>query len=166
MFCQGLCVAFNSRRAGNNDDLFLLDGATLEVRPVTTASAADRFAAWSPDGQRIVFSSDRGGASALYAYELATGTVLPVFSGLPDATSPVYSPDGSKIVFEGRESAQARNDVYVIDASGGAATRSRSDHSINLRSVNSSRPTLLTVRHARRPSRAPRVISSRRNATT
>jgi TolB protein len=56
---------------------------------VTNNPASDLFAAWSPDGSRLVFQSDRDADPELYLIELRTKrvtrlTMSPDLDGEPD----------------------------------------------------------------------------------
>ena len=60
----------------------------------------DRGAAWSPDGKRVAFYSDRAGSSALYLVNY-NGTGLRKLTDDKTAadSQPSWSPDGTTLVF-------------------------------------------------------------------
>jgi Tol biopolymer transport system component len=55
--------------------------------------------AWSPDGQKIVFSAMSGGFSDLYLYDLKADTVNRLTNDRYADLQPSWSPDGSRIAF-------------------------------------------------------------------
>jgi Tol biopolymer transport system component len=67
-------------------------------RLLTDDPFADRTPRWSPDGSRIAFASDRGGAMEIWTIG-ADGRDLAPLPSAPGATGPVWSPDGSEIAF-------------------------------------------------------------------
>ena len=79
----------------------------------------DNFA-WSPDGQRIAFASDRDGRRAIYVVN-ANGSALERLATSGDASQPRLSPDGSRIAFVSDQSGRPR--VYTIDLDGTNAMR-------------------------------------------
>jgi serine/threonine protein kinase len=82
------------------EDLLLIRPDGKEIRQLTNDPAHDRSPRWSPDGNRILFSSNRSGK-----YE--AWTIRPDGSGLTQVTNlpeqavfdPFWSPDGKKIGF-------------------------------------------------------------------
>ncbi|MCH7476187.1 MAG: serine/threonine-protein kinase, partial [Gemmatimonadetes bacterium] len=86
-------------------DLWLHDRTTGQSHQLTTDPAADRMADWSPDGDEIVFLSDRGGAVRLWIVDVATGIPrqlsdheLPWSTHVGDTQAgPRWAPDGSVI---------------------------------------------------------------------
>ena len=78
---------------GSSWDIFALDTQTGQETPVVTGAGADRMPVWVPDGDAIVFRSDRGGKNAIWMVRIRDGqaTAAPVLLK-PDAGD--YSPKG------------------------------------------------------------------------
>ncbi len=53
-------IVFVTTRAGGRANLWVLDVGTRKARPLTSGKGGDFRPAWSPDGNWIAFSSDRG----------------------------------------------------------------------------------------------------------
>lgn len=70
-----------------------------EATRVTFDPANDGEVRWAPDSRRLVFSSDRGGATHLYLYDFATRTEAPLTTGTGPDNTPTWSPDGRSIAF-------------------------------------------------------------------
>ena len=78
-------------------DLVRVDPATGAVEPLTHDRAKDVEPTWMPDGQAVVFRSDRDGVSNLHALRLADRSVLRVGNVLGGAFQPSVSPDGLSV---------------------------------------------------------------------
>ena len=74
------------------------DGA--EQTRITYNPAVDWFPAWSPDGSKIAFASNRSGNFDIYTM-YPNGTFISNVTNTPDCqeSDPAWSPDGSKIAF-------------------------------------------------------------------
>lgn len=101
-----------------------------ELVQLTTGPGNDTEAAWSPDGQRIVFQSDRNGNLDLYVLDLTTKVLTPLDVGPGHAGFPAWSPDGKWVVYshacftktalEGQEDGY---NLFLIPAVGGPPRR-------------------------------------------
>jgi Tol biopolymer transport system component len=83
---------------------------------------------YSPDGNRIVFVSDRSGSREIWVCDSdgSNSVQLTKFGG-SHAGSPRWSPDGRQIAFDSRPS--GLSSIYVINAAGGSARRLTDDKS-------------------------------------
>ena len=79
--------------------------------------------AWSPDGSKIAFHSDRGGNFDIYVMDADGSNVKQITDtsgatlGGGDSTRPAWSPDGSKIAYSSNSGGRDWN-VLVMDADG------------------------------------------------
>ncbi|HOL67748.1 MAG TPA: hypothetical protein PKX93_09860, partial [bacterium] len=87
---------------------------------------SDRYPAYSPDGSRIVFVSNRDGSYKIYTMDAKTGTDVQLFgagnidyTAYTNPTYPVYSPvgDGS-IAFVATVVARGTREILLANASG------------------------------------------------
>ena len=80
--------------------------------------------AFSPDGSRIVFTSERDGTLANWICN-ADGSNLRRLSEIQRGGTPSWSPDGTSIVFDDR--AGGRSHIYVMPAEGGTPVQLTGD---------------------------------------
>ena len=77
---------------------------------------------FSPDGQQIVFQSERSGLSDIWISDREGANPRQLtFIGGPLVGTPRWSPDGRYIAFDAR--AEGHSDIYVVDAEGGRPRR-------------------------------------------
>jgi serine/threonine protein kinase len=93
---------------------------------VIASSRDDHEAAFSPDGKRIAFASDRSGSIEVWTCD-SDGANQAQLTSLraADAGSPRWSPDGKTIAFDAR--LEGHGDIFVISAEGGAPRRLTTD---------------------------------------
>ena len=129
---DGRRIAFHSNRAGN-DDIYVMndDGSGLtrltdDQGTSNMGAGLDLLPSWSPDGQRIAFTSNRfDPIPEIYVMNddgsgLTRLTNNPAYDTDP-SWSPSWSPDGRRIVFESWR--DSNNEIYVMNADGSGQTR-------------------------------------------
>ncbi len=93
-------------------------------QPLTPrGQALDRYPSFSPDGKRVVYSSNRLGPQEIWVVEIATGHLqkLPVPPGYQNVSLPYWSPDGRKISMT-PISADGKRSLWLVALDGSEAT--------------------------------------------
>ncbi len=122
-------LAYVSAGLAGRDDIYLLSADASTDEDVTEFTAYDSWPSWSPDGTTLAFESNRDDSafSEVYVLSLSTRFVsrLTDDTGHADA-QPAWSPLGNRIAFvSDRDSAGF--DIYLMNATGGSATRLTTD---------------------------------------
>jgi dipeptidyl aminopeptidase/acylaminoacyl peptidase len=105
--CQAIArplgsVAFVSERDGNSE-IYLIDPDGSGLVRLTDNPATDMEPAWSPDGKRIAFTSNRADRGANYSFDIyvmdADGSNIVRLTTNGLSTAPAWSPDGQQLAF-------------------------------------------------------------------
>ncbi len=125
---DGKSILFHSDRNGRYDlgtqdlDIYQLRLDSLKAKALVNDSHNDIMGRWSPDGNKIVFVSDRRGyrdVTNIYIYDLQTKKTTNVTSGFEEAYDPAWSPDGSKIAFSApTQFHDGLYDIFVVNVDG------------------------------------------------
>lgn len=87
-----------------------------DAAPVTNENQTVEGMAVSPDGDWLVYDSNRGGAQAIFKMRIDGGEPIQLTRDSADAFLPSWSPDGREIAYHTWQS--GNRDVYVIGADG------------------------------------------------
>ena len=134
-------IVFSSDRLGRgNYDIFVADADGHDPVRITSEQGMDIQPAWTPDGNRVVFVSARGGVRQLYTMR-ADGRDVRQLTALPGgADGPAPSPDGTAVVFTGYPlGPTGQSDIYKVSMDGGVPTALTST-----RDRSESRPAFLS----------------------
>lgn len=92
-------VVFAAIDKYGNSDIYILDNLTGIRKRLTFAYSIESTPSFSPDGKKIIFTSDRSGMQQIYQMNLRGKNIKRITSDRGDYSKPVWSPDGSLIAF-------------------------------------------------------------------
>ncbi|MFN8547482.1 MAG: amidohydrolase family protein [Candidatus Eisenbacteria bacterium] len=105
-------------------DLYTLPITGGEGTRITSGAAYDFQPRWSPDGTRILFTSDRGGAENIWEIKADGSDARPITSeGTQVMNCPAWSPDGEYVVARKRitdYSSLGRTELWMVSTRGGS----------------------------------------------
>jgi eukaryotic-like serine/threonine-protein kinase len=119
---EGKIVFDTSSRRSNLREISLAGGAP---RWLTRGISMDRQPAFSPDGERILFTSDRSGSTDIWQMDLRNGGVGRVIDDPADDMDPAYTPDGKSVIWTSNRSGHL--EIYMADIDGGNPRRVTND---------------------------------------
>jgi hypothetical protein len=101
---DGKRIAFSANDMSGKSDLYIFDIGEKKLERLTNDYYDDRDADFSPDGERIVFSSDRTAYGYknrynLFLYSLKDNSIRYLTSGDQIDYSPQFSEDGKKVIY-------------------------------------------------------------------
>ena len=96
---DGRHIALRKIIDGGNSEVYVADADGSHLRNLTHDPAFDGWPAWSPDGTRIAFASNRGGNQQIYVMDADGGHVTRIVHKEGRATAPKWAPDGRALYF-------------------------------------------------------------------
>jgi dipeptidyl aminopeptidase/acylaminoacyl peptidase len=114
---QHVAVAIRDPARGQNLDIWVLDLARGNATRVTSDRFDEFHPVWSPDGQRLVYTSDRLGYYDLYSRPWGGGPEEIVLQTKWDKTVSDITRDGSSLLFVGSPAGHGE-DLWVMSLAG------------------------------------------------
>jgi Tol biopolymer transport system component len=106
-------MILNTSIRPNNLDIYLFETSGSAPRRLTDDPALDYNPVFSPDGQWVVFCSERRGNPDLYALDLMHEGPLRLLTDSPAMEdAPAFSPDGRRLAFVSTRDGRA--DIFVM----------------------------------------------------
>lgn len=93
--------------------IYSYDTRTLQFTLLHAQAGPGIQPAWSPDGRRLAFATDREGQYEVYVLNLDNGVVFNLTNHPANDFEPAWSPDGQKIVFTSNRDGNL--EIYVAD---------------------------------------------------
>jgi TolB protein len=100
----------------SNLEIFRIRSNHTETTQLTHHPAKDEEPAWSPDGSRIAFTSNRDGQRAIHIMNEDGTGVMRLTEPTTTSYRPAWSPDGRRIAFVSERG--GNTDVYTMNADG------------------------------------------------
>lgn len=120
---DGDAIAFVRNVEGNRDIYLLLPEddddwrGPVKAEPLITSPEADHSPAWAPDGDTLVYVSNRDGNPEIYVIETDDdNSPLRLTTNEAEDVQPVWSPDGKRIAFV--SDLHGEGEIFAMDADG------------------------------------------------
>jgi TolB protein len=104
------------------ETIWLLDVATGKATQLIDSDGATIQPAWSPDGRKLAFASDRSGNMDIWTLELATGQLSRLTDHPEFDADPTWSPGGREVAFVSTRGGEL--EIWSVPSRGGPARRS------------------------------------------
>jgi TolB protein len=103
-------------------EIFTYDLVTGTMVNVSNRASFEADPAFSPDGEQIVFNSNRAGNFELYLMNLDGSNVRRLTDHPAWDSHPVFSPDGTQIIFNSNRENE-NSDLYLMNVDGTGVTK-------------------------------------------
>jgi Tol biopolymer transport system component/predicted Ser/Thr protein kinase len=115
---DGTQAVFVRSVSPTDSSLWLIDVARASSSLFSSGGGRNEAPVWSPDGTRVLFSSDRGGSQDFFVKSVGDASEQPFFhSDVLFKTPTDWSPDGQSVIFH-QVLPKTAYDVYALPAAG------------------------------------------------
>jgi Tol biopolymer transport system component len=114
-----VAVALRDASHGQNQDVWVLDGSRGTGSRLTSEPNEEFNPAWSPDGERLVYVSDRVGSFDLFERPAGGGDEKVLVRSDRDKVLPTVSPDGGHLLVAAEEGGRFSRLLLGLSGKGG-----------------------------------------------
>jgi TolB protein len=116
---DGQYLAFRGLEGEDNHEIFLLNVATGVIRNLSNHSAFEWYSTWSPNADRLAFSSQRDFSNQVYVMDMQTASFFRLSpDDGNDYSIPAWSPDGRYIAVKVNDYTSDM-EIALLDAESG-----------------------------------------------
>jgi serine/threonine protein kinase/sugar lactone lactonase YvrE len=112
-------IVFSANSSRQNLRELPVRAAAREGRWLTRGQSTDRQPVYSPDGETVLFSSDRSGNNDLWAVSTKTGSLRRLTEHPAEDWDPGFTPDGKKIIWSSNRGGHF--EIWMADSDGSGA---------------------------------------------
>ncbi|HMS42041.1 MAG TPA: hypothetical protein PKE69_17545, partial [Pyrinomonadaceae bacterium] len=124
--CLGATCAQNGKIAFVREpDIFTMNSDGTNLTNITNSATIDTEPNYSPDGSKIVFSTNRDGNNEIYRMNQDGTNPMRLTNNSASDISPYYSPDGASIVFVSDR--DGNREIYKMNSDGSNQIRLTND---------------------------------------
>lgn len=111
-------IAFTRPSSLGQPGIYVVKENGADLRRISPEGSADADLAWSPDGGRIAFTSDRDGKKRIYVANADGSNTVRLTNDQAADYQPAWSPDGSKVAFVSERTGSTTPEIFVMNADG------------------------------------------------
>lgn len=111
----GKWMVFTSTRHNEHPEIYLQRTDGLSVVQLTNDQSDESGPAFSPDGTKIAFASNRSGSWDIYVMDIDGRNVVQVTNGPMQDLHPTWSPDGSMICYSSLGSRSEQWELWTVN---------------------------------------------------
>jgi TolB protein len=111
----GSLLVYASTRHRETSDLYVKAVTGQALRQLTDDPANEVMPAFSPDGSRVAFASDRSGNWDIYIKDVAGGQAVQITRDATDDIHPSFSRDGQKLIYSTFGTQSGQWEMVIID---------------------------------------------------
>lgn len=112
---DGSHIIYASTRHRTTSDLYIKPVDGTAITQLTADPANEVMPAFSPDGQKVAFASDRAGNWDIYLMDARGGQPMQLTNDLTHDIHPSFSPDGQRLVYCSYGAASGQWEMIIID---------------------------------------------------
>lgn len=120
---DGQMLAYSKQSARQHPYIYIYNQKSKTQNLVVNAEGSNLSASFSPDGQKLLYSSTVGGNSDIYEMRLSDGITKQLTTLSSTEVQPSYAPDGKSFVYTSDKVRAGRPSIYRYSFANGNAER-------------------------------------------